>query len=317
MKRLILDDPLGFDAVHCHDANAALVGYFVSRKLSIPLVCDYHELFMDYLSPHGARKGIIKLLALLVIDRIWQAAARAIATRADAFITVNDSLASIYSKKWRLPRPPLVLHNYSSSDPGKKNFDPNYLRSKLGISPHRRLLIFQGSLFYDKGVEVILKAFQDQEEFAVVFLGEGALRLLIEQYSKLCEGSFYWHPPVPAEDLLAYTRCADAGLAPIGDSKPNHIYSSPNKVFEYLAAGIPFVCTDLPEMARIASESGAGIVVPVGNPAALLEATRELFSSESRQKAYGKLARESFRGKYCWEKESGRLRDLYQRLLGS
>lgn len=316
MKKIVLDEPVGFAAIHCHDVNAALVGYAVSKELSIPLICDFHELFVDYLKDPGIRHKIIRPIVLHLLGRCWEFIGKRIASRSQAFITVNGALASIYSKRWRLTQRPIILHNYSSSTLPKKSLHRAYFRRKYSISPKRKVLIFQGGLNSDKGIDVILDAFHDQQEFSVVFLGEGALRPLIEQYCRIYAGKFFWHHAVPAKDVILYTRCADAGLAPIGDQKQNHVFSTPNKVFEYLAAGIPFVCTALPEMSKIAADSGAGIAVPVGDAKALYAAACQIFESADKYRMLCRLARESFKRKYCWEKESGLLKELYKKLLG-
>ncbi len=309
---VVCNYPEKFDVLHCHDVNASLIGNFLAKKLRIPLICDFHELFIDYLTHH--EKNALKMLILFLFNRFWENVGRNAVRYARSFITVNDSLSAIYRVRWRLKHDPLVIHNYSSKKrKAKGSIEDDYFRKLFNIPTDKRLLIFQGTLFYDKGVEVILKAFQKQKKYAVVFLGMGALTGLIKKYCRIYPDIFYYHDPVPASELVQYTKCADAGLAPIGNRKKSHIYSSPNKVYEYLAAGIPFICSRLPEMEKIVRESQTGIAVNPNNPAALFEGTERLFSDRNYP-MMKKNAQKAFIEKYCWEIEEKKLIDFYRNL---
>lgn len=312
MKKIILNYPERFNFIHCHDLNASLVGYTISKKLKIPFICDFHELFINYFVHY--KKNIIKKAILFIFNLFWTFLAKKIVREAEAFITVNNSLSRLYSTKWKLKKEPVVIHNYNSiRNNTNKIIEEGYLRKKYIIPDSKKILIFQGTLFYDKGIEVILSAFRKQEKYVIVFIGMGVLKEKIEQYAKLYTGIYYYHPPVAAEDLLEYTKCADAGLAPIGISKKNHFYSSPNKVYEYIAAGIPFVCTDLPEMSKIVKESNVGIVVEPDNPQALYEGVEELFQAENYE-IMKNAAKDAFSKKYSWEKEESKLIQLFEQM---
>ncbi len=315
LKRIILQYPEKFDLIHCHDLNASIVGYALVKKMKIPLVCDFHELFIDYLIHHKPNR--LKKYVLSVYDNIWSSIGKKILRSSTAFITVNNSLAEIYQDQWKLDNDPIVLYNYSSRKIRPSiNLQKNYFRDKYAISKETRVLIFQGSLFYDKGIEVILDAFCEQDKYAVVFLGMGALVEKINYFARTYPGRFFYHCAVPGENLLSYTKCADAGLAPIGFIKNNHLFSSPNKVFEYIAAGIPFVCSDLPEMRKIVKDTEAGFIVPPNNPKELLKGVERIFYNKNDQKMRA-AARKAFKEKYSWEIEQNKLIEVYRNILGN
>ncbi len=316
LRKFVMKYPEKFDLIHCHDLNAALVGYSLSRKLNIPLICDFHELFISYLK-HHKNNNLLKKIVLYVVDKLWTIIGKRIVQYARGFITVNDSLAEIYQKKWKLNNKPIVLYNYNRlKSHSKIRVQKDYFRKEFKIPEKKKILIFQGTLFYDKGVDVILSAFRTQKKYAIVFLGMGALVNKIKAYARNYPEVFYYHPPVLATNLIEYTKCADAGLAPIGKSKKSHIYSSPNKIYEYIAAGIPFVCAKLPEMIKIVDESKVGIAVPSDSPEALYAGVETLFQSGNFALTKQAIQKE-FKTKYSWESEQKKLIKLYEDIINS
>ena len=92
----------------------------------------------------------------------------------------------------------------------------------------------------------------------LLFLGaEGnyAERLRVVAIEKGVAERVHLIGPVPLEALLSYTAQADIGVSLLEDSCENHRLALPNKLFEYLAAGLPVVVSNLPEAGR----PGAGV----------------------------------------------------------
>jgi glycosyltransferase involved in cell wall biosynthesis len=302
-----------FDEVYSHDLSVSTVGYFLAKKMGIPQICDFHELFMDYLP--GGENRMLRRGVLQVFDLAWRAIGGKVVRSANGFITVNDSIAEIYRKRWGLSKSPTVLHNYSSKNFNpQKRIDRRYFYERFNIERSKKILLLQGRLSKGRGVEIAYSAFKDQRDFAVVFLGYGALVNRIADYQGLHPGVFHYHEPVPASELAAYTRCADLCLAAVDDARGNNIYSSPNKIYEYLAAGIPFICSDLPEMRRIATDTSAGVTVPLNDPSMLYEAARDIFQN-SRHQRMAEAARDAFHTRYCWEAEEQKLLRLFAQVV--
>lgn len=89
------------------------------------------------------------------------------------------------------------------------------------------------------------------------------------------------HGFVPNPEALATAAGARAGLSLLEDL-PNYRHSTPTKILEYLAHGLPVVTTPLPEARRIVEDSGGGIVVPFGDSAAVVDAVEALGDPEVR-----------------------------------
>ena len=92
-----------------------------------------------------------------------------------------------------------------------------------------------------------------------------------------------------------------------------HKRSLPNKLFEYMAAGIPFVASDFPLWRELGE--GAGLFVDPLDPQAIAEAIDWLLAHPDEAEAMGRRGRELVSKKYNWDLEAHKLLQLYERLL--
>ncbi|HOS72328.1 MAG TPA: glycosyltransferase, partial [Bacteroidales bacterium] len=119
---------------------------------------------------------------------------------------------------------------------------------------------------------------------------------------------------MPWEELMKYTRSADAGLSLDKDTNMNYRFSLPNKLFDYISAGIPVIAGNLPEVAGIIKKYDCGIIIPEITPEAIAEAVetlkndRELLNKLRRNVVY---ASEDL----SWEKESEKVKKFYERVF--
>jgi glycosyltransferase involved in cell wall biosynthesis len=81
---------------------------------------------------------------------------------------------------------------------------------------------------------------------------------------------------MPYERMMAFTRLAHVGLTLDKDSNLNYRFSLPNKLFDYLHAGVPVLATDLPEVAAIVREFDCGLVIPAPEPSIIALAVRRM-----------------------------------------
>lgn len=97
---------------------------------------------------------------------------------------------------------------------------------------------------------------------------------------------------------------------------PNHYAVRSNKLFEYMAAGLPVVTPDFPAWRELVEGTGCGLVADPTDPAAIASALATLLEDPARARAMGARGREAVLATYNWEAEFARLRSLYERLLG-
>jgi glycosyltransferase involved in cell wall biosynthesis len=104
---------------------------------------------------------------------------------------------------------------------------------------------------------------------------------------------------------------------PIQPSTLNHRLTTPNKLFEAMAAGVPVVASDLPGMAAIVRETGCGRLVDPTDPAAIAAAIRAILDAPpAERRALRDRALAAAHGPYSWERQMGLLVEEYGRLTG-
>ncbi|MFM6005639.1 MAG: glycosyltransferase family 4 protein, partial [Sphaerospermopsis kisseleviana] len=96
---------------------------------------------------------------------------------------------------------------------------------------------------------------------------------------------------------------------------PNHVDAQPNKMFEYMSAGIPVIASNFPLWREIIEGNNCGICVDPLNPQEISEAIQYLINHPQAAAEMGKNGREAVENKYNWEQESQKLLSLYQELL--
>jgi glycosyltransferase involved in cell wall biosynthesis len=122
---------------------------------------------------------------------------------------------------------------------------------------------------------------------------------------------------VPPTDLLEWVASADVVAMPIQPTTLNHRLTTPNKLFEAMAVGVPVVASDLPGMAPIVRETNCGVLVDPTDPKAIVTACRKLLAATAdetaqRRERIVRAAHET----YNWESQLAILIGEYGRLTG-
>ena len=132
-----------------------------------------------------------------------------------------------------------------------------------------------------------------------------------------CAGASDLLPAVRPIELLDWVAGADVVAMPIQPTTLNHRLTTPNKLFEAMAAGVPVVASDLPGMAPIVRETRCGLVVDPTDAAAIAAACRAILDAPPEEAAaWRRRALAAAHETYNWENQADRLFAEYSRLTG-
>ena len=225
-------------------------------------------------------------------------------------ITVNESIADIYRKKYQ--RKLYVIRNLplAEVDIAKKT------RKDLQLPEDKKILIVQGSgINIDRGVEEVVEAMQPKdgiENVLLLILGSGDVLPLLKK--KVLEDNLqdrvHFIPKLPYEKMMEYTENADYGLSLDKDTNLNYRYSLPNKIFDYIRAEIPIIASDLVEIKKIIQQYDIGFIAEKHDADYLSTLIKKAVSFEQYAdfKSNLKKAKEDL----IWEKEVKILSEIYK-----
>jgi glycosyltransferase involved in cell wall biosynthesis len=246
---------------------------------------------------------------LRALERRW-------AQAADAVLTVNEEYARIIERDLRVPRPPVVMncpHRIEPPDP-----PPDRIRRALDLAATTRVVLYQGGLLPERGIEESMDAILAVPGAVLVLLGYGPLRDRLRETAARppYRGRVHVLDAVPPAELLDWTASADVMVMAIQPTTVNHRHTTPQKLFEALAVGVPVVASDLPGMAAIVRETGCGRLCDPASPDSIAEAIRMLLAlDEPDRAALRTRAISAARDRYSWDVQEETLLVLYRRLL--
>lgn len=267
------------DAVHLHSSKAGLVGRLVIRGRR-PTVFQPHA--WSFHAAGGAQR---------LLSRWWE---RAGARWTSLLLACSgDELREGMTAGVAVPAR-VVLNGVRTPSPAALDVDRARIRAELGVTDDVPVLAVVGRLCVQKGQDVLLDAWpairRAHPRAVLVLAGDGPERAALQ--ARATSGvTFLGHRP----DALRVIAAADLVVAP---SRWEGLSLS---LLEAMSCGRPVVSGDVSGAAgalRAGSPEAAGIVVPVGDPAALGDAVVELLGSPQRCRAMGARGRERVGRRY-------------------
>ena len=265
------------------------LAHALARRTGAVFAYNAHELETETVGSAGLRQ------------RLQRAIERHYIHRADVVSVVNESIAQWYREAYPGVDPVVVTNAPTGAD-GVID-----LRTQLGIPEGALLYLHSGYLAPGRNIPLILRAFEQVTSAHVVFVGSGALLPEVER-AAASHPNIHHLPPVEPEQVLAMTRGADVALCLIESGCLSHRMSTPNKMMEAFAAGVPALCSPLAEARRYLGDQA---------PAWVLEDPERDLASALRH-----ITREDIEAFTAptiptWEEGAARLRKAYERALAA
>jgi glycosyltransferase involved in cell wall biosynthesis len=259
---------------------AGLGAWIAAKRHRVPFLLEVRDVWPDMLIQLGLSAPLV-IKPLLWLERFLYA-------RADRIITLTDGISERIAAKG-VPRTKLVVVPNSMLPAAPLDDERRQARRRELGWDGKVVAVWAGSHNPMNGLDVVVEAARllaDRPSVLVAFIGDGSLKQqLIEQARGLPNVVFY--DPVPKTDIGDFLRAADIGLV---HSRRFDAFTGarPNKLFEYMAAGLPIVSTVPGEAWRLIEEAGAGIFAEWEAPQALAAAIQTLADAPERRLELGR-----------------------------
>jgi len=297
------------DIYHAHDVMALPTCYIVARLHRKPLIFDAHELILpERESPHW--QWVRSLLEYFLVSILPHCA---------GVITVSPSIAREISNHYHVPKVSLI-RNIPVYQTVQKS---DRLQQYLGLNPDTRIALYQGNLQPDRELDKLIRAaaFLNHDN-VIVLMGKGVgttpsqLETLI--FSEGAADRVKILLPVPYAELLDWTTSADIGLIVYSpDHSLNVRMCLPNKLFEYLMAGLPVLASPLDAVTDVINSYDVGRVVPSLAPADIGAAINAMLADHDALASMRCNALGAAKQDLNWEKESQQLLRLYHDIMAT
>jgi glycosyltransferase involved in cell wall biosynthesis len=280
---------LGVDAALVR--NLKMAEYLLKRATSVPLLFETHELFAQTYREDHARRSAgeeRKLRALVAREAL-------VYGRSAALLALTEPLLDDIRRAYAVPGVTAIVPDgvdlAQATPPAAQAQNPV------------PMLLYLGSLHPWKGVETLVRAMKHVSQPAQLVVAGGTderiaqLRALAE--AEGVDGRTHFAGRVPPGRRFEWIHRADVCLLPLSESSIGSRYTSPLKLFEYMAAGKPIIVSDLPSTRSVLRHLESAVMVQPGDPAALGQAVDLLLGDEVMRRRIAAQARK-LAEKYSW-----------------
>jgi glycosyltransferase involved in cell wall biosynthesis len=285
------------DMLVANDLDTLLANYWLSRIQGNRLVHDSHEYYT----------GVPELEGRPFVRRVWKAIEKHIFPKLALVYTVNDSIAKLYKDEYALDIK--VVRNFPLL--ATRNAIPK-TKKELGLPGEKKIILYQGSINVDRGLLEAVEAMQYVHGALLLIVGDGdILEQVKEKVAKLnLQNKVIFKKRVPLEELWHYTAHADIGISLDKDTNVNYKYSLPNKIFDFIHAGVPVLASDLTEIRKIFSRFAVGELIDCHVPGHIAEKMNGMLQDIEKIEQWKKNCITASR-ELCWQKEETVLAEIY------
>lgn len=293
--------------VIAHDLIALLPAYFPSRLISARVIYNAHELWTE------------RQDASTPMLRLWRRLDRFFCKRVDRIIAPESNRANIYLHEYGASEMPIVV----------RNIPPRHATPEASIEweglLHRSLprnyaiVLYQGLIHESRCLSEVIHAMAKTDRFAVLVLigsGEEAYRRSLHESIRqlVLEDRVFILAPVSSAQLRPITASAAIGILLYKNDGRNNYFCAPNKLYEYMQAGLPMIASDFPGLSEVIEKNEIGVCVDPSNVSSITNAIDRLLQETSERVEMKRRALELAESSYTWESEFKKLRSLYNEL---
>jgi glycosyltransferase involved in cell wall biosynthesis len=288
------------DVIVANNLDTVVPCFWASKLKKNQLVFDSRNLFTELpeictKSKRSAKKN-------------WERIEKKYLPRIKFNYSVSDTISELFSKKYEteyktILNIPQLSENVESAD------EVINLKEKYNA---QRVILYQGKLAQNKGVEYMIKAIQHIDDAVLVIIGSGYMKeQLVDMVNtlKLTKKVFFIDKQ-PYETIHLYTRQADLGVSLEEYTSESYKSTISTKVFNYINNDIPVIVSNLPEMTKVVESYKIGIVSESYHPLILANKINKVFNNPKILEDYKKNIKKA-KADLNWEKEETKLVDLF------
>jgi len=289
------------DILVANDLDTLPANRLIQQIKRCELVFDSHEYFT----------GVPELENNPFARKVWKWFERKIVPRLKHLITVNASIANLFKEEYGVDF--LVVRNI----PYKLKIERKSYRNELNLPDNKRIIVMQGNgINVQRGAEeaVVAMQFLDENHLLLVIGNGDVIPVLKEMVDALnLNSKVTFIGRLPYDEMMKYTLSADLGISLDKPQSINYLNSLPNKIFDYIQAGCPILCSDLPEPRKIIEEYRVGEIAQSLEPKKLADQFQTILNNKEKLFQYQSNALKSSEI-LCREEEEKKLISLFKHL---
>lgn len=243
--------------IYANDTDTLPGCYLAARIKRLPLFMDAHELYCE----------VPELVGRSRVKRFWQRIEDRVIPRLAGAVTVCQSIADIYQQRHGIAFGVVRNVPLSAAQP--------LLPQRQAGQP--RMLLYQGAVNKGRGVDWMIEAMQylPQCEFHIAGTGDEYAAMQALAASKPWHSRIVFHGRLDPRQLHQLTPQAHLGISLLADLGLNYYYSLPNRIADFVQAGVPVLATDFPEIRQVVSSFGVGTLVSGHDPQLIAQRVNE------------------------------------------
>ena len=288
------------DIYHANDLDTLLANYLAAIIRRKPIVYDSHEYFT----------GVPEIQNKKLVKKVWQTIEQFIFPKLKHIITVNQSIAQLYKEEYN--KDLRILRNV----PNKVKTLKLKSKSELNIAEDKDIIITQGAgININRGIEELVEAMQYLNNVCLIIIGDGDV---IPQLKKRVlelklENSIIFKGRMPFNEMMQYTQHAKLGITIDKDTNTNYKYSLPNKLFDFIHAGIPILASKIIEVEKIIKKYQIGLFINNHEPTHIANQIKYALDNKELMSEWKSNTHHASK-ELNWEIEENTLKDLYKKI---
>ena len=286
------------DVLLSNDLDTLYANHWAKKfKSNCRLIYDSHEYYC----------GTPELISRPKVQNFWRKIEKRCVPKVEHMYTVNESIADLYREEYS--RQVKVVRNITDANLPELS----QTRKDLGLPIDKKVIIMQGAgINIDRGGEEMIEAIQFVENAVLAIVGDGDVvpQLKEKVTAENWQEKVLFFGKRPYHELMNFTRLSDLGISMDKDSNINYRFSLPNKIFDYIHAGIPLFVSDLTEIRQIVEGYEVGFVCPSHELKTITESLNKLLADTQQMKLYKENTKKAAL-ELNWQKETEVLKSIY------